>query len=101
VHIDGTISEGRPVERQGAHVKSHNKDSIGIAYVGGIDKDNFQPLDTRTEEQISSLYEIIMNLMKDYPNATLHGHNEFSSKACPSFEVAKEYENIICFFGRQ
>ena len=101
VHIDGTISEGRPIERQGAHVKSHNKDSIGIAYVGGIDKDNFQPLDTRTPEQISSLYEIIMNLMKDYPNATLHGHNEFSSKACPSFEVAKEYENIICFFGRQ
>ena len=42
-----------------------------------------------------------MNLMKDYPNATLHGHNEFSNKACPSFDVATEYENIICFFGRQ
>ena len=101
MHIDGKISEGRPVERQGAHVKGHNKHSIGIAYVGGIDKDTYQPLDTRTPEQISSLYEIIMNLMKDYPDATLHGHNEFSNKACPSFEVAKEYENIICFFGRQ
>jgi len=101
VHIDGKVSEGRPVERQGAHVKGHNKDSIGIAYVGGVDKDTLQPLDTRTEEQISSLYELIMNLMKDNPDATLHGHNEFSSKACPSFEVAKEYENIITFFGRQ
>ena len=101
VHIDGSISKGRPEEKQGAHVKGHNKDSIGIAYVGGIDKNTFQPLDTRTEKQKSSLHEIIMNLMKDYPDATLHGHNEFSSKACPSFDVSKEYENIISFFGRQ
>ena len=101
MHIDGKVSIGRPLRRSGAHVKGHNKDSIGIAYVGGVDKDTLQPLDTRTEEQISSLYELIMNLMKDHPDATLHGHNEFSSKACPSFEVAKEYENIITFFGRQ
>jgi N-acetylmuramoyl-L-alanine amidase len=101
VHIDGSISKGRPEEKMGAHVQGHNKDSIGVAYVGGIDKNNFQPLDTRTEEQKSSLYEIIMNLMKNYPDATLHGHNEFSSKACPSFDVSKEYGNIICFFGRQ
>ena len=101
VHIDGSISKGRPEEKQGAHVKGHNKDSIGIAYVGGIDKNNFQPLDTRTEKQKSSLHGLIMNLMKDYPDATLHGHNEFSSKACPSFDVSKEYENIISFFGRQ
>jgi hypothetical protein len=29
------------------------------------------------------------------------GYNEFLSKACPSFDVSKEYENIICFFSRQ
>lgn len=101
VHLDGSVSEGRPIERQGAHVKGFNKNSIGIAYVGGISKDHFEPLDTRTEEQKDSLYEIIMNLMKDFPEATLHGHNEFSNKACPSFDVAEIYENIICFFGRQ
>lgn len=101
VHLDGSVSVGRPLRRSGAHCKGHNKNSIGIAYVGGIDRIDFKPLDTRTEEQISSLYELIMNLMKDYPEATLHGHNEFSNKACPSFDVNKEYENIICFFGRQ
>lgn len=101
VYLDGSVVKGRPVERSGSHVKGLNKNSIGIAYVGGIDRVNFKPLDTRTEKQKSSLYELIMNLMKDYPDATLHGHNEFSSKACPSFDVATEYKDVICFFDRQ
>ena len=101
VYLDGSVVKGRPVERSGAHVKGLNKDSIGIAYVGGIDRINFKPLDTRTEKQKSSLYELIMNLMKDYPDATLHGHNEFAAKACPSFDVATAYEDVICFFDRQ
>ena len=33
--------------------------------------------------------------MASYEGATLHGHNEFSSKACPSFEVSKEYDYLI------
>ena len=36
--------------------------------------------------------------MSGYPNSTLHGHNEFSSKACPSFDVQKEYIDIINYF---
>lgn len=101
VYLDGSVVKGRPVKRSGAHVKGLNKNSIGIAYVGGIDRINFKPLDTRTEKQKSSLYELIMNLMKDYPDATLHGHNEFAAKACPSFDVATEYKDVICFFDRQ
>ena len=36
VRIDGTIEEGRPVERIGAHCKGHNAYSIGVCYVGGL-----------------------------------------------------------------
>mgnify|MGYP003331478960 FL=1 len=36
---NGTIERGRPVERKGAHTLGENSDSIGIAYVGGVDKD--------------------------------------------------------------
>lgn len=97
IELDGTIKEGRPVERQGAHVRGLNKNSIGICYVGGCDED-MKPKDTRTIAQKISLERLITELMNANINSTLHGHNEFSSKACPSFDVQKEYKNIIEYF---
>ncbi len=90
IELDGSIRNGRPVERAGAHVKGHNANSIGICYVGGIDKSN-NAKDTRTEAQKKSLNELIDSLRAVYKDATIHGHNEFSAKACPSFDVQKEF----------
>ena len=97
IELDGTIKEGRPVERQGAHVRGLNKNSIGICYIGGCDA-KMSPKDTRNESQREALEYLINDLMNTYPNSTLHGHNEFSSKACPSFNVQTEYESIIKYF---
>jgi N-acetylmuramoyl-L-alanine amidase len=94
VLLDGTVDKARPVERQGAHVRGHNKGSIGICYIGGCDAD-MNPKDTRTDLQKESLTELISYLMDSYEDATLHGHNEFSSKACPSFNVKEEYKELI------
>tara|TARA_B100000767_G_scaffold252870_1_gene256995 strand:- start:485 stop:919 length:435 start_codon:yes stop_codon:yes gene_type:complete len=94
VGLDGKVEEGRSVRRSGAHVRGHNKGSIGVTYVGGCDS-KMNPKDTRTELQKSGLETLIISLMNSYPNSTLHGHNEFSAKACPSFDVQKEYEQII------
>ena len=94
VLLDGTVDKARPVERQGAHVRGHNKGSIGICYIGGCDSD-MNPKDTRTDLQKESLTELISYLMDSYEDATLHGHNEFSSKACPSFNVKEEYKELI------
>tara|TARA_R110001632_G_scaffold59062_3_gene143680 strand:+ start:7399 stop:7824 length:426 start_codon:yes stop_codon:yes gene_type:complete len=94
VLLDGTVDQGRPVKRQGAHVRGYNKDSIGVCYVGGLDAD-MNPKDTRTDLQKDSLTELISYLMDSYEDATLHGHNEFSSKACPSFNVEEEYKELI------
>ena len=33
---DGTIQKGRWVDYPGAHVKDHNKDTIGIVRIGGM-----------------------------------------------------------------
>lgn len=87
--LDGTIDSGRPEERQGAHVAGHNKNSIGICYIGGCDS-KMAPKDTRTPEQIESMNQLVCELKEKY-NASVHGHNEFSSKSCPSFDVKKEY----------
>lgn len=94
IYLDGTIHRGRPESAVGAHCSGYNKNSIGICYIGGVDKDGKTPKDTRTVGQKMALIEILKRLKRDYPNATLHGHNEFANKACPSFNVKEEYKNI-------
>ena len=87
--LDGTIERGRPLEQIGAHCKNHNKQSIGICYIGGLDA-NGDPKDTRTPTQREQLRRLVQQLMKQFPAATLHGHREFAAKACPCFDVRKE-----------
>lgn len=99
VYIDGTIVPGRPVERSGAHVKGMNANSIGVCYVGGVDH-NLKAKDTRTQKQLDSLERLITDLFEQYPDATLHGHNEFSTKECPSFIVRDEYRYLIDCYER-
>ena len=94
IYLDGTIHKGRPEEVVGAHCSGYNKNSIGVCYIGGVAKDGKTPKDTRTEGQKRALIEILRRLKKDYPKATLHGHNEFTNKACPSFNVKEEYKNL-------
>ena len=94
VLIDGTIETGRMIDKVGAHAKGMNKSSIGICYIGGLERDAKTPKDTRTPQQKESLLLLIKTLKKIYPEATLHGHNEFSNKACPSFDVQSQYKNI-------
>ena len=94
IYLDGTIHRGRPESVVGAHCSGYNKNSIGVCYIGGLDKDGKTPKDTRTEGQKRALKEILNRLKRDYPKATLHGHNEFANKACPSFNVKEEYKNL-------
>jgi N-acetylmuramoyl-L-alanine amidase len=95
IHIDGTIEPGRPIAKPGAHCSNQNKHSIGICYVGGMDKDMKHPKDTRTQAQKDSLIKLMHELIYKYnKDMTIHGHNEFANKACPSFNVQVEYENL-------
>lgn len=89
IELDGSIVEGRPIELIGAHCLGQNKFSIGICYVGGMNKSMSKPKDTRTEEQKVSLTEL-MNELKSKFDLSVHGHNQFSNKACPSFDVENE-----------
>lgn len=93
IKLDGSIEYGRDINKTGAHVKNHNKGSIGICYIGGCDA-SMNPKDTRTLEQKESLLLLLKTLKKIHSSATIHGHNEFASKACPCFNVNEEYCNI-------
>jgi len=94
IYLDGTIVEGRDIDIAGAHCVGHNSHSIGVCYVGGMDKDNKKAKDTRTELQKSALLNLLLDLKKIYSNASIHGHRDFANKDCPSFDATKEYRKI-------
>lgn len=86
ITLDGKLHIGRKIREVGAHCKGHNKYSIGICYVGGLDSRG-HPKDTRTDAQRDSLLRLLRQLKGIYRDATIHGHREFANKACPCFNV--------------
>lgn len=88
-------------------VAGHNKESIHIAYIGGIDTDG-KPIDSRTEAQKISIKELLHFLRQSQKNAKILGHRDFSKdinkngkidsweriKECPCFDAITEYSDI-------
>lgn len=106
VFADGRVERGRPISVAGAHCYGHNAHSIGVAYVGGIDKDG-RETDTRTAAQKQALLQLITKLVKMY-RCDVYGHRDLSPdknhdgviepwefiKMCPCFDAHAEYHNI-------
>lgn len=94
VYRDGSIHTGRPIEEIGAHCKGHNAHSIGICYIGGQSADGKAHKDTRTPEQKEALLSLLRQLKAKFPNATIYGHRDFSTKPCPCFDAQNEYKGL-------
>lgn len=90
ISIDGKIEKGRDESLIGAHCLGQNDCSIGVAYVGGINAEG-RPADTRTPSQRVALAQLIVKLKQRCPAAQVYGHNEFTKKDCPCFNVGREY----------
>lgn len=88
IDLDGTVEKGRDIDDIPAHCTGHNKNSIGICYIGGCDTNN-KAKDTRTQQQKESMYKLVDQLMWKYgvTLTNVHCHNEFANKACPSFKI--------------
>lgn len=117
IALDGTVEIGRPLTMDGAHCntagvsgKAYNKHSIGICYVGGLDRFG-SPADTRTYAQKKALVDLVYRLLNQYPNIKeVIGHRDASPdkngdgkisrnewiKQCPCFEVRAEFPVSIC-----
>lgn len=103
IRKDGFIWSTRPLEMVGAHCLGYNRESVGIAYEGGLDIQGL-PADTRTPEQKHSLRVLIRTLKKMFPISRVCGHRDLSPdsngngvvepsewlKQCPCFEVATD-----------
>ena len=107
ITLDGTIHLGRDVDKIGAHVSGYNTYSIGICYVGGLDRSG-KAKDTRTPAQRQSLRSLLAALHTLYPTATISGHRDFSPdlngngiiepreyiKQCPCFDAKTEFADL-------
>lgn len=93
VRPDGTWTQLLDFNKISNGVRGINSKIINISYIGGVDR-NGKASDNRTKKQ-KEVYETIYRTFKEkMPNLTFHGHNEFSSKACPSFNVKKWLESL-------
>jgi N-acetylmuramoyl-L-alanine amidase len=91
IERDGTIKFGRDINVVGAHTKGKNKNSIGICYVGGINK-NSKATDNRTVKQKESLIKLLEKLKSMYnlTDSDIAGHYKYASKPCPCFLIPEE-----------
>lgn len=71
-----------------------NSISRHIVYVGGIDKDDYKPKDTRTPEQLESMKNFVLDFVSKHPGIKVAGHYHFAQKACPSFNVEQWLKSI-------
>ncbi|MBJ7553134.1 N-acetylmuramoyl-L-alanine amidase [Marinomonas spartinae] len=79
IELDGTIQRGRPLEEVGAHTYGKNPKSIGICLIG---------MDKFALVQWQQLLNLIQSLDdKLATSLAVYGHNQFSPKTCPGFNV--------------
>lgn len=85
---------GRDVDVSGAHCEGHNRNSIGVCYIGGLDETGKKAKDTRTLQQKAVMLSLLTELKRLYPQAKIYGHRDFARKDCPSFDAKNEYKTI-------
>lgn len=108
ITTDGNLYPCRPLNRNGAHVRGHNTDNIGICMEGGLDNDTGKPSDTFTYHQKLAAKNLIIEMQDKYgiENEFVKGHRDWSPdlngdgtiqaneriKECPCFEVKEWME---------
>jgi len=70
-----------------------NSVSRHVCYIGGLDKYAKAPKNTLSDAQNAMLSSIIAEVLSYAPDVLIAGHNQFSSKACPSFWVPDYLKN--------
>lgn len=81
IRRDGRIEKGRDLKTQGAHVKGHNSDSIGVCWVGRS---------IASDEQLKTMYKLLRGLIDkfDLKPWDIYGHKEVDSgKTCPNLDM--------------
>ncbi len=93
IRRDGALESGRPMSVAGAHCVGKNANSVGICLVGGRSESG-KPESNFTPAQWATLERTVRDLIRRFPGAAVHGHNEFAAKACPCFDAAAWWAKV-------
>jgi hypothetical protein len=104
ITTDGGVHFCRPLSRNGAHVKGHNTDNIGVCLEGGLNNDTGRPDDTYSSVQMFILNTVVKYLQSSFSieDENVKGHRDWYGdangdgiinnqdwlKECPCFSVS-------------
>lgn len=83
---DGTVWDGRDINKTPASIKGHNTGAFAIEMIGNFDVGH----EKIEGKQLESLIKLLRGLFDLFKGAKLVFHREYSSKTCPGTSVNKE-----------
>lgn len=94
IRKDGTIWQGRPIDKFGSHALGYNGESVGVCFEGNYETDVIMP-----DAQKKSGQELITYLKGIFPKAQIKKHRDFNATACPGRyfpfeEIKKEVQEM-------
>jgi hypothetical protein len=105
IRRDGSLQRGRPVNIQGQHAErnGHDRFSIGLAFVGGLNcpSETPNPGDYRsakslTRAQMNTFEQFCRAFYLEYPGGQIIGHNEIDpNEVDPGFEVIEYCKSVF------
>lgn len=107
IRKDGSIQRGRPTSYQGGALNNnHQRYSIQIAFVGGInaptgtsDYKRFLSANSFTPKQVTSFQQFCAIAYSAWPGVQIMGHNDIDrTQVDPGFDVINEMEHL---FGKK
>ena len=94
IRRDGTLEHGRDLDGDGdvedevgAHAAGFNTGSLGICMVGGRSQNSKEAEANFTMTQYKCLFALYENINARHDNPVWKGHNEISTKKCPSINI--------------
>lgn len=82
----GRVYAGRPIGKQGAHVKDENEHNLGIMMMGNYDRQ------TPSGEALNSLKSLLVMQVRSYrvPLSKVYTHQELKPTACPGRNLQRQ-----------
>lgn len=96
----GTVVNLLAIDHIANGVAGFNKNSIHIAYIGGVDGSGMA-VDNRTDLQKRAMIDLVKRMLELFPDAEVCGHRDFLKrgtakwKECPSFDVKTWIKTVL------